>query len=433
MRVPDASEASAATHHQAPPDTHGGRWVAAFLFILALVSALYIRPEFKVGGGEANAIAQNLVREGSFGNPFIVSARTGPTAHLPPLYPAFLALLLWMFPGHPAAVICTLVVHGLHAALLPSVSKLLFGLRAPGLYAAALCIGLPVFAVLPAWDAMYTATGLMLFGLFSGWVVERTPSPLLAGGAAGLLGAGLELMNPAGLPVLIGWILFITARKYRTLKPVALFAASFALMLTAGCVPWIVRDYRCFHRFVLIRDDLGIALHASNNDCAQPSLDANLISGCAARVHPIRNRAEAELIVRMGEVDYNRLRLRTALDWIAAHRSRFLELTRQRIADFWWPPHDWAIRTITVLSLFGMLAMARSALGPSLFLAGALVLFPLLYYVVESNIRYRYPILWMSLLAAGYLLSALQHWATGRGIMHRPSTPRPASPLPGSQ
>jgi hypothetical protein len=408
--------------------------MAVVLFILAMVSALYLRPDYHIGGGgEPIAIAENLVHEGTFGNPFIVSARTGPTAHLPPLYPAFLALLLWMFPGQPAATICMLVVHGLHAALLPSVSKLLFGYRAPGVYAAALCIGLPVFALLSIWDAMYTATGLLLFGLFLGWVVERTPSPLLAGGAAGLFGAGLELMNPAGLPVLIGWVLFITARKYRALKPVTLFAASFALMTAAGCAPWIVRDYRYFHRFVLIRDDLGIALNASNNDCAQASLEDNLISGCAARMHPIRNRTEAELIVRMGEVDYNRMRTRTAINWIAAHRSRFLELTRQRIVDFWWPPHDWAIRAITVLSFFGLLAMAHSASGPSLFLAGVLALFPVLYYVVESNIRYRYPIMWTSLLAAGYLLSALQQPATGRGIMHRPGAQLPASQLPGSQ
>jgi len=354
------------------------------------------------------AIAENLVREGAFGNPFIVSARTGPTAHVAPLYPAFLALLLWLFPGQAAPVYCMIFVHGLHAAVLPSVSRLLFGRGAPGLYAAALAIGLPVFAILPIWDAMYTATGLMLFGLFSAWVVERTRSPWLAGGAAGLPGAALLLMNPAGLPVLIGWVLLITAKKYRALKPVGLFAAVFAFTLAAGCLPWVVRDYRCFHRLVFIRDDLGIALHASNNDCAQPSLEANLISGCSAQVHPIHNRSEAESIVRMGEVDYNRWRLATARDWVAAHRRRFLELTRRRIADFWLPPHDWAIRAITVLSLLGLLGMARGAPAPSLFFAAVLAVYPLLYYVVESNVRYRYPILWISLLSAGYLLSALQ-------------------------
>jgi hypothetical protein len=383
--------------------------VPVLLFCLAVVSAITIRPNYYiVGGGEPIAVAESLLREGTFGNPFNAMARTGPTAHLPPLYPSFLALLMWLFPGQPAPVYCLLFIHGLHAALLPAVSKLLFGTRAPGLYGAALCIGLPVFALLPVWDAMYTATGLMLFGLLVKWAVERTPSPFLAGGVAGLLGGALELLNPAGLPVLLGWVLLVTIRKYRAAKPVALFAAAFVLTVAAVCLPWIVRDYLCFHRLVFIRDDLGIAMHASNNDCAQRSLEANLISGCSARVHPSLNRAEVDVLVRMGEVDYNRLQLSTAREWIAAHPSRFLELTRQRIADFWWPPHNWAIRAITVLSLFGLLAMVRGAFAPALFFAGTLALFPLLYYVVESNIRYRYPILWISLLAAGYLLSTLQ-------------------------
>lgn len=410
METPEAARQGAAARYPAPADTPGARLaVAVILFMLATVSAVAIRPDYRIlGGGEPIAIAGNLLREGTFGNPFIVSARTGPTAHVAPLYPAFLALLLWLFPGQPAPAYCMIFVHGLHAALLPSVSRLLFGRGAPGLYAAALAIGLPVFAILPVWDAMYTATGLMLFGLFSRWVVERVRSPWLAGGAAGLPGAALVLMNPAGLLVLIGWVLLITARKYRALKPAGLFAAGFAIALAAGCAPWIVRDYLCFHRLVFIRDDLGIALHASNNDCAQASLEANLISGCAASVHPIHNRGEAEMIVRMGEVDYNRLRLGTAREWIATHRSRFLELTRRRIADFWLPPHDWAIRAITALSLLGLLAMARGAPAPALFFAGVLAVYPLLYYVVESNVRYRYPILWISLLAAGYLPSALQ-------------------------
>ncbi len=421
MARTDVSGAAPAARRVALPDTPGNRpAVAVLLFILALVSAFYIRPDYRItGGGEPIAIAQNLLREGSFGNPFIATARTGPTAHLPPLYPMFLAILLWMFPGQPAAAVCVLLVHGLHAALLPSVSRLLFGRGAPGLYAAGLCIGLPIFAVLPAWDAMYTATGLMVFGLFSWWVVGRTRSPLLAGSAGGLLGAVLELTNPAGLPVLIGWVLFVTARKYRDLRKAGLFAAGFVVLLAAGCLPWVVRDYLRFHRLVLIRDDLGVALHSSNNDCAQASLEANLLSGCAAQVHPIRNRAEAELIVRMGEVDYNRLRIRTALDWIAAHRSRFLQLTRERMVDFWWPPRAWAIRAVTVLSLFGLLAMVRSAFAPSLFCAGVLALYPALYYVVESNIRYRYPILWISLLSAGYLLAALQRAALAKISVRR--------------
>ena len=35
---------------------------------------------------------------------------------------------------------------------------------------------------------------------------------------------------------------------------------------------------------------------------------------------------------------------------------------------------------------------------------------PLLYYVVVSDVRYRYSLLWLSLLCAGYLLDALLEW-----------------------
>ena len=406
------------------------RAVAALLFVRAIASALYLRPDYHIeGGGEPIAVAENLIREGSFGNPFLQSARTGPTAHLPPLSTMFLALLLWMFPGQPAAVLCVLIVHGLHAALLPYVSRLLFDRATPGLFGAGLCIGLPVFAIMPIWDAMYTATGLMLFGLLSWRLMERNRSPLWAGGAAGLLGAVLVLTNPAVLPVLIAWILFLMAKKYRDVRSAALFAAAFALMLGVGCLPWGVRNYLRFQRFVFMRDNLGIELNVSNNDCAQPTLEANLLSGCEARLHPIGSRTEAQLLGKMGEVDYNRLRLTTALGWIAAHRSRFFDLTRRRIAVFWLPPHFWAIRVITMLSLLGLVAMVRSAFAPCLFLAGALAVYPVLYYFVQSDVRYRYPIMWISLLAAGYLLDALQHIAASR-IKHLPwhtSSPSPAT------
>ena len=41
------------------------------------------------------------------------------------------------------------------------------------------------------------------------------------------------------------------------------------------------------------------------------------------------------------------------------------------------------------------------------FLLTVAAIYPLLYYVVVSDVRYRYPVLWLSLLCAGYLLSEL--------------------------
>ena len=42
------------------------------------------------------------------------------------------------------------------------------------------------------------------------------------------------------------------------------------------------------------------------------------------------------------------------------------------------------------------------------FIASVMALYPIIYYVVQYIPRYRYPILWLSLLGAGY---ALSEWA----------------------
>jgi len=39
-----------------------------------------------------------------------------------------------------------------------------------------------------------------------------------------------------------------------------------------------------------------------------------------------------------------------------------------------------------------------------LFMLGVLAIYPVMYYVVVSDARYRYPVLWISLLAAGYCI-----------------------------
>ena len=43
----------------------------------------------------------------------------------------------------------------------------------------------------------------------------------------------------------------------------------------------------------------------------------------------------------------------------------------------------------------------------SIYIIAVAAAYPLLYYIVVSDVRYRYPLLWLSLLCAGYLLSDL--------------------------
>lgn len=114
----------------------------------------------------------------------------------------------------------------------------------------------------------------------------------------------------------------------------------------------------------------------------------------------------------LGEVEYNRRKMSQALAWISGHPASFLRLTLRRIFYFWFPhpefgPYAYSIWLVTALSFTGLaLMMARRTPAAAAVLAVWLV-FPLIYYVVQSDPRFRYPILWLSLLCAGYALRAL--------------------------
>src|SRR5437016_7358675 len=101
------------------------------------------------GGGEMIAIGYNLAYTGVFGHPFAVTMDTGPTAVVPPLFPAYVGILIRFLGGGPTWMILAaglILVQGLHASLLPRLSRIVYDDPTPGVYAAVLCILLPVFS-----------------------------------------------------------------------------------------------------------------------------------------------------------------------------------------------------------------------------------------------------------------------------------------------
>jgi len=76
------------------------RWIA--VVGLGLATAYIYRPKYStnsainVRGYESFALAESIVEHHSFSDPFM-AAPTGPSAHLGPLYPAYLALILTVF------------------------------------------------------------------------------------------------------------------------------------------------------------------------------------------------------------------------------------------------------------------------------------------------------------------------------------------------
>lgn len=368
------------------------------------------------------AVAENLVRHGQFGNPF-TTRETGPTAVVAPAYPLFLAALFGLFGsvhGRIMALIFAAIVHGIHAALLVQFSCIAFRDQRPGIWAAALAVVFPTIRFMPAWEAISAATGLLTFCIVSSCSLQERRTGAGSVALLGLMAGFLVLLNPVVALVAVIWAALLFRAHWMDLRRPMVAAACFGLMLCAAPMPWAMRSQAVLGAPV-IRNTLGMTLGASNNECASSSLVLNFRSGCYQWHHPHSNRAEADLLVSVGEVKYDAYRLRTALDWVRSNPSAFLRLTARRTLEFWFPntaegPYAYAISVVTLLSLAGFVIMARRSIPFLRFTIWASLLYPLAYYIVYSDSRYRIPILWISLLGAGYLLQAVweryQSWCT---------------------
>jgi hypothetical protein len=400
------------------PDGGGsGRWsVLPALLFLAAVAAM--APQIASGrlgdGFEQVTIARNLAAHGAFANPYSWHL-TGATAHMAPLHPLFLALVIYLFgiSATSALVVCCcgVVAQGLEMALLPFVSNLLFGSRWPGIAGACLGIVLPIFKLLPHCEYVYCAVGLMLFSLTTGKLARRTGA--LPGLACGVFLGLLVLLNPASLPVAACWLGYLFWRK-RLAEPKK-FALVLALSFGLVQAPWMWRNYRVLHTFVFVRDNMGLELAVSNNDQAGASFRWNTDHGVYFPLHPCCSAQQAEHLRAIGEGRYVHERMAEALRWIGSHPARFLSLTLARCRLFWFPsveenPPGFAVSIafLTIASWLALLLLAHGREAVGVFPAAVFLLYPLVYYVVEFDDRYRISILWIFLLESGYLLCAVE-------------------------
>ncbi len=383
-----------------------------FLFAIGGVAGLYemvVRAVPFGNGFEMVALGENLARSGSYANPFTVLA-TGPTAANPPMYPLLLALLFKVFSSTAlvafAATLATILANAATAMLLPRASEMFYGDRRPGVIAGVFWI--VIVPLWPCWDVSFTVLVLLIFCLKTHSDLERH-GVYLPAFTSGLLASALFLFNPSTILITIPWLAWLIYER----RPIPGRAAVYCgfvigVMITTGAL-WGVRNYLELGGAV-VRTNLGMTLYASNNDCASPSLIDSEANNCYDARHPNTNIGEAALIKAMGEVNYDRTRIHDSKIWIESHPYRFITLTIARFRDFWLPMtgegflRSAFIWIATLLSIPGVLMMVRRRMEITTFLCAVIFFYPLMYYVVVSSIRYRLPILWLSLLPCGLFL-----------------------------
>lgn len=374
---------------------------------------------------ESMRVAHNLYDAGAFANPF-AALDTGPSAHLCPVFPVFVAFLMKLFgdgsAGQYSIQMAALLILSFQLSLFPVFSRNL-GMGATNGAIAALVWIVAKLRLVYGWECLYAS--VLLAAACCGY--RRYVDQQSWGWAwfLGIVMGFLILTCETAAAIYLVWLTWEIWHRKMTF-----FKTTFLPLVLAPVLiimPWTIRNYLALHSFTPLRDDLGLELYVSNNDYARFGIIANIQSGCFARFHPNKNLAEASMVKALGEVQYNKLRLHGAVQWICTHPVRFAGLTLERFIAFWMPTETFnahyasgrrlervVIYLMTLLSLPGMLMLYRRDSKSVMILLSCLVAFPLVYYIIQFEYRYRYPIMWIT-----FLLGAMPLTLCARKFLER--------------
>ena len=354
---------------------------------------------------ETGSIAYSLATGKGFSSPF--RRETGPTAWLTPVYPLLVAGVFRIFGILSAKSFFVVVfLNALFSSLvcIPifSVGKRMGGLGVRS--GAAWLWALYPNAVMMPFEWVWDTSLAALLGAVLLWAtLELADSPQRARDwcAYGLLWGFTLMTNPSlglMLPFLLGWAAFRGRRaaKLSLWKPA--LAAGLAILC---CVPWTVRNYVVFHKFVPLRSNFPLELYIGNNN------------NYATRqfVWPPKITKERELLryFRLGETAFMEEERRKAMEFIRAHPGIAMELIGEKFVSFWAgvaepvqvfkTTDSLLIRSLivcnTLAALGGLLGIVVLFVKRNPYAIPAAIyplVFPWLYYVTHPNLRYRHPI-----------------------------------------
>jgi hypothetical protein len=381
---------------------------------------------------ETGSIAHALVTGKGFSNPFLKD--TGPTAWLTPVYPFLVAVTFKIFGVFTLSSFFFLVFFNAICSSAVCVPLFYAGKRVAGAGAGALAAWL--WAVFPSavmmpfewiWDtslAAFLAVALLWATLE---LAERecpfTRDWLLYG----LLWGFTLMVNPSVgslLPFYLGWAAYRwrkreAARSNAPQRTSSLTGSVRALgVAILCCVPWTVRNYVVFHRLVPLRSNFPLELYIGNNE--------NYDDKRPRWPPPITKERETVRYFRMGETAFMDEEMRKAKLFIRTHPRIALELFGERFVAFWagianptqvFPKAEPLVQSLIVCAMLsgigGLAGMVVLVLrrNPYAFpLVVGPVVFPVIYYVTHTSVRYRHPIDPVVLLLTAIAIAALVKW-----------------------
>ena len=398
-------------------------------------------------GWEMGRIARSLALGQGFANPF--NGPSGPTAWTPPLYPLLMAASFKLFGIYTnAAAFFLLACNSVFsAAIAPAVYEIAarcfdaggFARRSSkhaepvALWSAWLWAVYPAalqYAIHWIWEmslstCLFTWALVLALRLREGSEQPTANSEQEKGhrkqiglwAGFGLLWGLVALSNASlllCLPATMIWILWPQVRTPGTLlRPVAgaaLACVVFAVVMT----PWVVRNEITLHAFIPTRSNLGVELYES-------TLESHDAFPWGTAMPLWAGDPEFKRFVRLGEVEYARVRGNEAKARLRANPGQFWRFTRDRFLFFWdgtpHPPDRHPMQeylrnlSFSFLSLCGLLglglALKRRVPGAWL-MALMFLLVPLPYYLVTVQARFRHPLEPLIAVLGVYLFRSTQ-------------------------
>jgi 4-amino-4-deoxy-L-arabinose transferase-like glycosyltransferase len=349
-------------------------------------------------GNVASALAQ--------GNGFCCLFRqpTGPTAWLAPVYPLIVAGLFKLFG--------IFTLRAFYAAV--TLNCLFSSLASVPLFHAAKRVGGPKTAVLAAWIWAIFPSGIIL--PFE-WIWDTSLSVLLA---AALLWATFELedsirrrdfalygllwglallTNPALgalLPFLFGWVLYRRLDHRVLLVRLGLITVA---VLVVTCLPWTVRNYGQFHRFIPLRSNFPFEFWSGNNE---------IFDEHSREVNRITRYEQVHLYAQLGENAFLDEKLQKAWNFVRTHPVLYVQLFGKRMVATWlgtespWGDFSGTDSSLArFLILWNALTLVGVILGLLRFylrqrahfipVAAYPIVFPLTFYLAHTTLRHRHP------------------------------------------
>jgi hypothetical protein len=353
---------------------------------------------------EAGNIALALSQGNGFSNLF--RQNTGPTAWLAPVYPLLLSRIFQAFGAFTitsffVAVFLNALFSGLTTFPLYYLAQQICG-RTVASVVSWLWVFLPAGVLMPfewVWDtslSVLLATTILWMTLH---ISSSSKTSLWA--AYAFLWATTLLTNPSlgiALPFLLFWAALRARKLFHISWPTPILAL---LLIFVCCLPWTIRNYARFDRLIPVRSNLAFELWIGNNDI----FDEHAVGG----IQRITRFEEARHYAQLAESAYLAEKWHLANTFISQKPSLFLMLTGKRILATWFgtehPVTDFLttdsllVRTViacnlllTLGTLFGICFLARSGNSFVFPVAVFPLLYPLVYYVTHTSLRYRHPI-----------------------------------------